>query len=397
MKKSIVRQFISYYLKVSTKKAKWSKVKAKTADYFKTISIPGVSHIATTESFLLKLLWTVVILGVFGFGFDNILQAVADYYKFDKITNIERVNPENDKFPAITICNHEGYSREHYKNGSLVKTDRVFTNLLKRFWELKKNEFYSLKNKSRLNVHNHLDIFKTYDPITNWLLYDYLRFNSITNRSVELFKASSIEDFLDIFFTNFYREDISKKEYYNYTFIFDSFLVYVGDNFLNSFENLQYLELKSVIAYDIQIEKVSTETKLPEPYNPCKKSTVDEPYHQIDCIEACTYKQIKNKYNCTFHSTLFSIQGFKQCARKYSGLKVEFSASCLKECPLGSCFSENFTFYSTKTSSFSYFTSFRFDFREVSTLNTTQIPKTDGISLKIKILRYSKIFLKKST
>ncbi len=74
-----------------------------------------------------------MILGVFGFGFDNILQAVADYYKFDKITNIDRVNPENVKFPAITICNHEGYSREHYKNGSLVMTDRVFTNLLKRF------------------------------------------------------------------------------------------------------------------------------------------------------------------------------------------------------------------------------------------------------------------------
>ena len=212
------------------------------------------------------------------------------------------------------------------------------------------------------------------------MLYDYLRFNSITNRSVELFKASSIEDFLDIFFTNFYREDISKKEYYNYTFIFDSFLVYVGDNFLNSFENLQYLELKSVIAYDIQIEKVSTETKLPEPYNPCKKSSVDEPYHQIDCIEACTYKQIKNKYNCTFHSTLFSIQGFRQCVRKYSGLKVEFSASCLKECPLESCFSEKFTFYSTTRFSNSHYTSFRFYFRELSTLNITQIPKTDGFT-----------------
>jgi hypothetical protein len=110
-----------------------------------------------------------------------------------------------------------------------------------------------------------LDIFKIYDPITNWLLYDCLRFNSLTNRSIELFKASSIEDFLEIFFTKFYREDISKNEYYNYTFIFDSFLVYVGDNYLNSFENLQYLELTSVFFYDMKIEKVSIETKLPEP------------------------------------------------------------------------------------------------------------------------------------
>jgi len=43
-----------------------------------------------------------VILAVFGYGFENISQAVADFYKFDVITNIERVNPENVTFPAIT-------------------------------------------------------------------------------------------------------------------------------------------------------------------------------------------------------------------------------------------------------------------------------------------------------
>ena len=80
-------------------------MKAKTVDYFKTVSIPGVSQIVTTESYLLKLLWTVVILCVFGFGFENISQAVADYYKFDKITNIERVTQNTVTFPAITICN----------------------------------------------------------------------------------------------------------------------------------------------------------------------------------------------------------------------------------------------------------------------------------------------------
>jgi len=120
---------------VSTKKRKWLKVKAKTVDYFKTISIPGVSQIVTTESYLLKLLWTVVILCVFGFGFDNISQAVADYYKFDVITNIERVTPENVTFPAITLCTLDGYWRDHYRDGRLVINDRVKnnSNLLKQF------------------------------------------------------------------------------------------------------------------------------------------------------------------------------------------------------------------------------------------------------------------------
>ena len=92
---------------------------------------------------------------------------------------------------------------------------------------------------------------------------------------------------------------------------------------------------------------------------PCKKSSVDEPYHQMNCIEASTYKEIQNKYNCTFHSTLFSIQGFRQCPWHYLGLnnynrlKSEFSESCLKECPLESCFSEKFFFYTTRSVHFS--------------------------------------------
>ena len=133
---------ISNYLKVSTKQAKWSKVKAKTFEYFKTISIPGVSQIVTSESYVLKLLWTVLILCVFGFGLENISLAVVDYYKFDKITNIERVNPESVTFPAITFCAREGFKREHFRNGSLIKRDTVSTNLVENFVDLACFFFY---------------------------------------------------------------------------------------------------------------------------------------------------------------------------------------------------------------------------------------------------------------
>jgi len=367
---------ISKYLKVSSKKAKWSKVKAKTVDFFKTISIPGVSQIVTTESYFLKLLWTVVILCVFGVGFENISEAVADYYKFDKITNIERVYPENVTFPAITVCTDQGYARGHYRNGSLIRTNRVSTNLLKHFLEFRNTYFYSLKTQSNLNVNNHLDIFKFNHTFFS-SIYDCLRFNAATNKSVELLKASSIEDGPKIFLNNFYTENISNIEYYNYTFLSDNFLVFVGDNSLNSFENIQYLQLDSSSFYEIEIEKVSIETKLPEPYNSCEKYSVYEPYHQMNCIEACTYKEIKNKYNCTFQFTLFSIQGFRQCMLNYSELLREFSESCLKECPSESCFSERFNFESTTKFFTQDSTAFLFYFRDLSTLNITQIPKTD--------------------
>jgi len=128
--------------------------------------------------------------------------------------------------------------------------------------------------------------------------------------------------------------------------------------------------------YKFEIEKVSIANKLPEPYNLCKKSSADEPYHQMNCIEACTYKEIKNKYNCTFHSRLFSIQGFSQCELQYKVLKSEFSVSCLGQCP-ESCFSEKFTLdFTTSPSSFDS-TEFKFRFRDLSSLNITQIPKTD--------------------
>ena len=108
-----------------------------------------------------------MILGVFGFGFENISQAVVDYYKFDKITNIERVYPENVTFPAITICKHVGYWREHYRNGSLIGKDIDYSNLhLKQFIDFKFTDFY-LKNSSFLGVVNHIDTFKIYNPVSS--------------------------------------------------------------------------------------------------------------------------------------------------------------------------------------------------------------------------------------
>jgi len=317
-----------------------------------------------------------VILGVFGAGFYIISQAVADFNKFDKITNIERVNPENVTFPAITICTGEGYSREHRRNELLIKNDKVFTNLLQKFLYFNSTYFYSFKNNSYLDVNNHLDTFKINHPVYGYF-FDCLRFNTVTNRSVELFKASSILDGPRIYFNDFYRENISNIEFYRYTFIFDHFIVFIGDNSLNSFESLQYLSLASGSAYNFDIEKVSIENKLPEPYNPCKKSSVDEPYHQMNCIEACVYKEIKNKYNCTFQSTLFSIKGFKRCRMNYRVLKDEFSASCLKECSLEGCFSEKLIFDSIKKDHNVKYTSFTFNLRDLGTLNISQIPKTD--------------------
>ncbi len=126
----------------------------------------------------------------------------------------------------------------------------------------------------------------------------------------------------------------------------------------------------------IEIEKVSIETELPEPYNPARNlQLMSLSIKRIAMKLVLNYKEIKNKYNCTFHLTLFSIQGLRQCVLDYKVLK-EFSETCRKESHLETCFSEKFTFNS-KTDLKKTFTVFIFNFRDLGSLNKTQIPKTD--------------------
>ena len=328
-----------------------------------------------------------MILLVFGFGFDNISQSVSDYYKFDKITNVERVTPDNVTFPAITICASGEYRRERYVNGSVFSSRDIYIEhdnipRIRNFLSYDNDYFYSTEKKKLLNVSGHLDFFKIHPSIKNPGLLGFLdcfRFNAITNRSVELFKASSTNDKLYFsFFDKSYKENIFKNEYFMYR-MRNSFLVYIGDNYLNSFENLLGFEFELNSRHRIEILKESTEVKLPKPYNLCKEASTDKPNHQWDCLETCIFSQIAAKYNCTFPLTLFSISGLKRCDHKLYDLKIEFSEGCRKQCPLESCFSEKFTHQSDKSPRDGQ-TFFRFNFRDLSSLYITQIPKTDSFT-----------------
>jgi hypothetical protein len=98
----------------------------------------------------------------------------------------------------------------------LIKKDKVFSNLIKNFVDFKQS-YFSFKNKTHLNLNNHLDIFKNNDSDES-SFRDCLRLYAVTNRSVELLKASSIDDRLRIYFNSSSNlENISKTEYYRYT------------------------------------------------------------------------------------------------------------------------------------------------------------------------------------
>ena len=307
-------------------------------------------------------------------GFWNIALAVTDYYHYDKITNIERVTANNVTFPAVTICNYQRYQKDLYDNGHLINSSNLTLlndkkPILKNFINWKFTNFYSSELNTYLDVSEHLEYVKIPD------LLECLRFNGVTNKSIELFAVNKTEDLFSISFNNSYTESTSMNRYFTYKIV-NKLSVFIADNYLNSFDKLEPYILERNNRYDFDIAKETVETKLPEPYNQCKESFSVKQYHQSNCLDTCLYKEIRSKYNCSFLLNLYSFDGFKQCDNFISFYKKEFAKICLQECPLESCHSEKYTSI-LKMYSSGGFTALRFSFYDFSTLNITQIPKTD--------------------
>ena len=371
---------------------KMLKIKAKATNYLKSMAIPGIRQIVTTKSYLFKVIWTILILISLGFGIQNISLATYNYYQFDVITNIKRVTLENVTFPAITFCHWGSYKRDHYFNGTLFRSDNISiktdnVSRIRKFFDntLSKNYFYSKELDKVLNISDHVEYFKIPDE------FDCVRFNGfVANKKIQLFQANTSDDFSQVLISNNYIEIVSGNEYYNFSFnsrysgFPAHFYVYITNKYLRSFEKVNYLWLDINKAYDIEIEKESFGVELSEPYNQCKESPI-EYYHQWNCIEACIYREIKNKYNCTYPLSLFAIPGSRQCnitGQSMNKFQQEFLARCNRECP-ESCYSEKFGHYITTTQTIErsgkggVYTQLRFSFRDFSSLNITQIPKID--------------------
>jgi len=271
--------------------------------------------------------------------------------------------------------------KTHYKNGSIINNELIKNQNYPKifnFLDLESTYFDSNKLPTDFNAIDRIDSFK--NPNYN---LDCLRFNGLTNKSIELFKASSTADLFGVRIKNNYTVPISDNEYINYSFRISYLKIYIHHNHLNSLENIEPFVLLINNHFQIGILKESIEIKLPEPYNPCKEASVDEPNHQLNCIGNCVFKEIKDKYNCTFSQSLFAIKGLKECKlgrKEYLDFEKEFSPGCLKEYPLVSCFSEKFNYDVRTTKETNMETFLEFFFRDLSTLNITQIPKIDGFT-----------------
>ena len=364
------------------------KIKERTYEYVTTISIPGVPAIFTSQSYLSRLFWIIIILGLLSVGAWNIYLAVEDYYNFDVITNIERVSPPQVTFPAITICS-VGLSTQIPIITTTTTADPEIgpdpgigpgpiKQVVFYIHNLISVEMY-IKIKDSSDVKTVIISKDTLDFFTMVNDGSCFRFNAALNKSRDLFNAQYEYDQLAVYIRK-YNETVSNTIY---QWELGNLWLYITDNFLNSFEGIEPLYLEpGYFSHTFKIEKPSIELKLPDPYNQCKEHLLgDEPYHRMNCIETCIYRRIKNKHNCTYPDTLFGVKGFKKCASStyYKEIKDEVWGSCQEECKLESCYSEKLA-YSFKTAELSGeydYSLLAFSFRDFSSLNITQIPKTD--------------------
>lgn len=391
-----------------TRESKWRQMRAKGYSFFATLSIPGVARIFTTEWYVLKALWTLLVLFFVSLGLYTIHQSAGDFYNYDVITNVEKTKPSSVTFPAISLCIGYSFSKSAYftANKSLIYRESEYNRTLglrdsivvgftpdssvQYFFETSQLEFFNLPRRDQ----------------------NCFRFNGATHHENSgLFAANGTFNALFVEIYKEHRVDISDEVYFVYHYMdFVHVDVYVEDNHLNSLDQSISQRLPLNNLYEFKISVPTIETKLGEPYNACRESPSDEPYRQMNCIEACVYDRIRHKYNCTFDS-LFRSEGVRECLdpsdteyrRTAGSMSQEFSSECeTQECPV-SCYSVQFSLdYTQKPSE--YPTTLVFRLTDQTSLNITQIPKLNawsfisnvggslGLFMGISFLNFVEIF-----
>jgi hypothetical protein len=183
--------------------------------------IPGIRLIVTTNHNFYRITWIMLMVMSVAFGIYNIALSVNNFYRFETVTNIKRVESINLTFPAITICFFATYKRDHYRNGSLIGSRRIpikndTVSRIYNFLDFSSTRFYSRGdfNGNFRNVSTHLDFFKVFSEYD----FDCFRFDAATKKGLELFTANTTEQIYAVSLKSAYTEHISDNEYLNFSF-----------------------------------------------------------------------------------------------------------------------------------------------------------------------------------
>lgn len=89
-------------------------MRAKGYILFTTMNIPGVARIFKAERYMLKALWTMLVLLFVSLGMYTIHQSAGDFYNYNMITNVETTKSSSASFPAISLCIGYTFSKSAY-------------------------------------------------------------------------------------------------------------------------------------------------------------------------------------------------------------------------------------------------------------------------------------------
>lgn len=358
------------------------QIKEKTHTFIKSTTVHGLTRIGKTDKLLVKLIWTVILLGSVSFGMTYIVRTIKDYYQYDVITNIERVEPKEVTFPAVTVCQSAYYDKFYY-NGTFTKSKTFLGNRLKDFIRVVSSP---TKNWNRSG----LEFFNLPRQIK-----DCVRFNGFNGFNGTAETVNSTEQV----FTLIMRASISVKnetsdEYIVYQPSFAGYYVYIEDNHLKSYLKTVPLYIDWNYYYYLTFEKNEIYSRLGEPYNECDE-TLDVTYRHMNCIEECINEEIKLKYNCSIPS-FYTVRGLKTCLSdlslnqtvvdlhankfKVQNLIDEFRTGCDMECPR-ECYATKHRLQVSNKYSLGGQTRLDFSFSDLTSLKITQIPKMNWFSV----------------
>ena len=89
-------------VKIDKKTEKLKKVFLESA---LSTTIHGLPNIFRSERILLKIMWTLCLLGFSSYCFFSIFKSVNSYLNHEVVTNIDIIKENPTEFPAVTICN----------------------------------------------------------------------------------------------------------------------------------------------------------------------------------------------------------------------------------------------------------------------------------------------------
>ena len=323
-----------------------------------------------------KLLWSIVFIVSVILGILTIFRAVNSFNKFEVITNVERITPKTVTFPAITICTGYTFYKNTYLNG-ILRTDHDPTSELD-FKKFLTDKSYQSPNRDR-NTKNLEEFITSHHGDS--IHFKCIRFNGITNKSLEIVDQSKGPLTISI------RSDYT-EQYANVTHVYSfsaSYLyLFIEDNYLNSFFKAKSTRVLCNKNYEFLLEKTDTQYKLGEPYNLCiytYPGTEEMNYRQENCIEVCMNGELERRHNCSLIS-YYEIKDLPktQMCNSFSLLNRVY-LECEKLCPR-QCESTSFRIKSSGVQERGInATQFVFSFGDFSSLNITQIPKTELFDL----------------